>query len=76
MSIFAKDDMVSLPNKAIGEIIKLDDKTATIALGNLQTTAKLTQLKKSIRLTSQKNGAPSSFLRQYSRKHQSKTHEL
>ncbi len=46
MSIFCKGDMVSLPNKAIGEIIKLDDKTATIALGNLQTTAKLTQLKK------------------------------
>ncbi len=45
MSIFCKGDMVSLPNKAIGEIIKLDDKTATIALGNLQTTAKLTQLK-------------------------------
>lgn len=46
MPIFCKGDMVSLPNKAIGEIIKLDDKAAIVALGNLQTTVKLTQLKK------------------------------
>lgn len=43
---FRKGDMVSLPNKAVGEIIELDDKTAVVALGNLRTTAKLTQLKK------------------------------
>lgn len=58
MSIFCKGDMVSLPNKAIGEIIKLDDKTATIALGNLQTTAKLTQLKKASASQARKTARP------------------
>lgn len=43
---FRKGDMVGLPNKAVGEIIELDDKTAVVALGNLRTTVKLTQLKK------------------------------
>lgn len=43
---FRKGDLVSLPNKAIGEILELDDKDAVIALGNLRTHAKLSQLKK------------------------------
>ena len=41
-----KGDFVSLPNKAIGEILEINDKTAVIALGNLRTTAKLSQLKR------------------------------
>ena len=41
-----KGDFVSLPNKAIGEILEINDKTAVIALGNLSTTAKLSQLKR------------------------------
>lgn len=45
-TVFRKGDFVSLPNKAIGEILELDDKNAVIALGNLRTNAKLTQLKK------------------------------
>lgn len=43
---FRKGDLVSLPNKAIGEILELDDKNAVIALGNLRTNAKLSQLQK------------------------------
>lgn len=43
---FAKGDFVSLPNKAVGEIIAIDGKSATIALGNLQTKVSLSQLKK------------------------------
>lgn len=45
-TVFRKGDFVSLPNKAIGEILELDDKNAVIALGNLRTNAKLSQLKK------------------------------
>ena len=41
-----KGDFVSPPNKAIGEILEINDKTAVIALGNLRTTAKLSQLKR------------------------------
>lgn len=41
-----KGDWVSLPNQAIGEILELDDKNAVVALGNLRTNVKLTQLKK------------------------------
>lgn len=44
--VFRKGDFVSLPNQAIGEILELDDKNAVIALGNLRTNAKLSQLKK------------------------------
>ena len=43
---FRKGDMVCLPNKAVGEILELDDKNAVIALGNLRTNVRLTQLKK------------------------------
>lgn len=41
-----KGDMVCLPNKAVGEILELDGKNAVIALGNLRTNVRLTQLKK------------------------------
>ncbi|MFR7821811.1 MAG: hypothetical protein ACLU30_00280 [Odoribacter splanchnicus] len=34
-SLYRKD-FVSLPNKAIGEILEINDKTAVIALGNLR----------------------------------------
>lgn len=43
---FRKGDLVSLPNHAIGEILELDDRNAVIALGNLRTNARLSQLKK------------------------------
>lgn len=43
---FRKGDLVSLPNQAVGEIIELDEKSAVIALGNIRTNAKLSQLKK------------------------------
>ncbi len=39
-------DLVNLPNKTVGEIIELSDKSAVVALGNLMTTIKLSQLKK------------------------------
>lgn len=42
----AKGDLVTLPNKAVGEIIELNDKNAVVALGNLMTTVKIPQLKK------------------------------
>lgn len=44
--IFQKGDFVILPNQAIGEILTLDDKEAVVALGNIQTKVKLSQLKK------------------------------
>ncbi len=44
--LFRKGDMVSLPNKVVGEILELDNKNAVIALGNLRTNVRLTQLKK------------------------------
>lgn len=44
--ILQKGDIVSLPNKTIGEIIELNDKNAVVALGNLMTTVKVSQLKK------------------------------
>ncbi|MEG2276248.1 MAG: Smr/MutS family protein [Odoribacter sp.] len=43
---FQKGDYVSLPNKTIGEIIAINGKEATIALGNLRTNAKLSLLTK------------------------------
>jgi len=45
-TVFRKGDLVSLPNNAIGEILELDDKNAVVALGNLRTNARLSQLKK------------------------------
>lgn len=44
--ILCKGDMVMLPNKAIGEILEVNDKNAVIALGNLRTTIRLSLLKK------------------------------
>lgn len=41
-----KGDIVSLPNKTIGEIIELNDKNAVVALGSLMTTVKTSLLKK------------------------------
>lgn len=43
---FRIGDPVILPNKAIGEIIGLDGKNAVVALGNLRTNVKISQLKK------------------------------
>lgn len=43
---FRAGDLVSLPNGATGEILETDGKTAVIALGNLRTSAKLSQLKR------------------------------
>ncbi|MEG0795540.1 MAG: Smr/MutS family protein [Odoribacter sp.] len=43
---FQKGDYVSLPNKTVGEIIAINGKEATIALGNLRTNAKLSLLTK------------------------------
>ena len=43
---FQQGELVSLPNKAIGEILEINGKEAIIALGNLRTTAKLVDLKK------------------------------
>lgn len=39
-------DPVQLPNGTVGEILRLDGKNADIALGNLRTTVKISQLKK------------------------------
>lgn len=54
-----KGDFVSLPNKAIGEILEINDKTAVIALGNLRTTAKLSQLKRASASQAKKVAVPS-----------------
>lgn len=43
---FRKGDFVSLPNKAIGEILEIDEKNAVVALGNLRTNIRISQLKK------------------------------
>ena len=43
---FQKGDLVHLANKAIGEILEINGKQASIALGQLRTTAKLEDLKK------------------------------
>lgn len=43
---FRTGDLVSLPNKAIGEIMELDHKNAVVALGNIRTNVKISQLKK------------------------------
>ena len=43
---FRIGDPVILPNKAIGEIIGLDGKNAVVALGNLRTNVKISQLQK------------------------------
>lgn len=44
--IFQKGDYVKLPNNAIGEILEIDDKNAVVALGQLHTKVKVTQLQK------------------------------
>lgn len=41
-----KGDIVSLPNKTIGEILEINGDSAAIALGNLRTNVKISQLKK------------------------------
>ena len=43
---FRKGDFVCLPNKAVGEILELDNKTAVVALGNIRTNVRLSQLTK------------------------------
>lgn len=43
---FQKGDYVKLPNNAIGEILEIDDKNAVIALGQLHTKIKITQLQR------------------------------
>ena len=45
-TVFKKGDTVCLPNKTIGEILELNGKNAIVALGNLQTNIRLSQLKK------------------------------
>lgn len=45
-TIFQKGDMVCLPNKAIGEILETDGKTAIVALGQLRTNIRVSQLTK------------------------------
>ena len=57
--MFQKGDWVCLPNQAIGEIIELNDKNAVIALGNLRTNARLTQLKKASASQAKKISRPS-----------------
>lgn len=44
--IFQKGDYVKLPNNAIGEILEIDDKNAVVALGQLHTKVKVSQLQK------------------------------
>ena len=44
--IFQKGDYVKLPNNAIGEILEIDDKNAVVALGQLHTKVKISQLQK------------------------------
>lgn len=44
--IFQKGDYVKLPNNAIGEILEIDDKNAVVALGQLHTKIKVSQLQK------------------------------
>ena len=61
VSVFQKGDWVSLPNQAIGEIIELDDKNAVIALGNLRTNVRLTQLKKASASQTKKISRPSTL---------------
>lgn len=41
-----KGDLVSLPNKTIGELVEINGDNAVVALGNLRANAKLSQLKK------------------------------
>ncbi|MEI3155468.1 MAG: hypothetical protein V8S95_10480 [Odoribacter sp.] len=76
--MFQKGDWVCLPNQAIGEIIELNDKNAVIALGNLRTNARLTQLKKASASQAKKISRPSkqaSFC-QHSGKHEPKKVKL
>lgn len=51
-------DWVELPNRTVGEILELDGKNAVIALGNLRTTLKLTQLKKTSASQARKAARP------------------
>ncbi len=53
-------DWVELSNNAVGEILELDGKNAVIALGNLRTTVKLTQLKKTSASQARKAARPAS----------------
>lgn len=46
MTEFRKGDYVSLPNKTIGEILELNSKEAIVAIGNIRTNIKLSQLQK------------------------------
>ena len=43
---FSKGDLVQLDNKAVGEIIEINEKNAVIALGGLMTTVKVERLSK------------------------------
>ena len=43
---FQKGDFVKLPNQAVGEILEIKDKSATIALGNIRTTVNPGKLQK------------------------------
>lgn len=44
--VFQKGDYVKLPNNAIGEILEIDAKNAVVALGQLHTKVKVSQLQK------------------------------
>ena len=41
-----KGDLVSLPNKTVGELVEINGENAVVALGNLRANAKLSQLKR------------------------------
>lgn len=62
---FAKGDLVQLDNKAVGEIIEMNDKSAVIALGGLMTNVKIERLTKisnsaAKKITQNKTPRPSS----------------
>ena len=54
---FQKGDIVSLPNRAVGEIIRLEGKNAIVALGHISTTVKVALLKKTSSTQAKKSHA-------------------
>lgn len=58
-STIQKGDWVQLPNKATGEVMKIKDKKAVIALGNIQTTVPVTHLEKLSANQAKKRNKPS-----------------
>ena len=56
--IFQKGDYVKLPNNAIGEILEIDDKNAVVALGQLHTKVKVSQLQKASAIQAKRIARP------------------